>query len=226
MEIDGPRILVQSPPMIDEEVLDKTPLLMNIHKEEGFYIEPFGEYCSGNLIFSVPNTADPNKKEYLQISIVISKGIVNGTMAHELLNSFKKEAQKIEDIFKAFYIKTNTYPDSPDKFNALRNLVFNFEKSFPEENVMKKTFTKNVLLLVFGLEQVGKTTAIKILRKEATEDVLPTINVEVSNVTLKDLCLIIYDSPGQAKFRDLLAPYLNMELDGLVFVVDVAPYPL
>ena len=69
MDNNEPRILFQSPPMIDEEVLDKTPLLMNIHKEEGFYIEPFGDYCSGNLQFSVPNTAEPNKKEILQISI-------------------------------------------------------------------------------------------------------------------------------------------------------------
>ncbi len=126
----------------------------------------------------------------------------------------------LKDQSYQVYVKIEKFPDSLEKFNALRSLLFNFNKSFPEENVLQQA-TKSGRVFIFGLELAGKTTLIKQLKNEDITVIPPTINVAVTKALLQDLCLIIYDAPGQTNLKDLWVPYLKRDLDGLVFVMDV-----
>lgn len=217
----GPRILFQDPGLIDEEVIDKVPLFLNLHQEPGLYVEPFDNYCSANLIFTLPNEEKGGKKEYLQISIIITKGAIDPDFSRELLLGFKDELLKIGHVYKALSSNIKKDEVSREKFDAIRNLVLKFGKSFPVENVLKKKNTQNAKIFVFGLDNAGKTTIINRLKQQKVQEVLPTLEVEISKTLFEEFCIIIYDAPGQEQFRGLWKPYLNMELDALVFVMDI-----
>jgi len=143
---EGAKILLQDSGIIEDEVLSEIPNLLNSHNshnEQGFFIHRMNNFCSGNYIFFIPND------QLLQISIIVSEGSIDADFTQELLTGFQNEAGKIEELYKALDVKK--YDDGIEKFNALRNLVLKFGKSFPEENVLQQG-KKNSMVFIFGLD--------------------------------------------------------------------------
>ncbi|MBD3254926.1 MAG: PAS domain S-box protein [Candidatus Lokiarchaeota archaeon] len=215
----GPRIFLKAPESIVEDEIDQITSLMDLY-EEGFFVHIFGGFKSANLIFEIPSKYARGNRELLLISILIDiNSNINFDLSKELLEGFEKEFKKIDNAGEAFY------PDSADqethqlKLNKIKSLFQTFYESFPKESVIYDR--KDAKILIYGLSQAGKTTIIKTRRKGISSPSLPTTSIDISRVLVNNISLVVYDTPGQLKFRELWKPYLKNQ-DGLIFVVDVA----
>jgi PAS domain S-box-containing protein/small GTP-binding protein len=215
----GPKILLKAPESLNEDDFHHLPGLMDLYNE-GFFIHTFGGYRSANYIFNIPNKGARGSIEMLLISIIFDiKTNINNNLSKELLEGFVREFQNIDNVFRAFYIKTKQYDDADGKLEKIKDLFFTFYDSIPEESVMYQP--KDVKILVFGLSNAGKTTLINCLKNDMTKKTIPTTYIDISRIVINNASMFTYDTPGQIKFRSLWEPYLKNQ-DGLVFVLDIA----
>jgi len=210
---------LQAPGLIEEEILEQIPTLMNLYEEKGYFIHIFKKIKSANLLFDIPNPSARGKYDTLLISIIITEGDINVKLYQELLNGFANELRKIEEGYKAFYHGSTRVEYSQDKFNAVQSLFYTFFESFPEESVIEGR--RDAKIFVFGLSQAGKTTIIQSLQRNIASKTVPTTNVNISRILVNNLSIITYDAPGQTKLMDLWESYLKKKHDGLVFVLDL-----
>ncbi len=214
-----PERLLQAPGDIEVEVLNEVLQLMVQNKGKDFFTSSFKNYKCASLFVDIIN---PDTKKTIEIlaSIIITDGIIDFKTSQGLLNGFKEELLKIEDVYKGFYLKSKKYTDSAKKFGEIQKLFFNFSKSYPEENVIFRE-KQDISIFIYGLDQAGKTALINCVKRNVTLKTIPTTNVNISRIKVKDISVRIYDAPGQLKFRGLWEPYLRMQQNGLVFVLDI-----
>ena len=81
--------------------------------------------------------------------------------------------------------------------------------------------SKEVRILILGLDNAGKTTILYRLQNESDEAVqtIPTIGFNVETLQYKNLEFNCWDIGGQFKLRNLWAHYYD-NTDALIFVVD------
>ncbi|MFX1443715.1 MAG: PAS domain S-box protein, partial [Promethearchaeota archaeon] len=213
-----PKIFFKVPESVESEESNQIPTLLELY-DKGFFVHTFGSIISANLIFRIRSEYSPGKIERLMISIVIdNKSKFNMTLSQELLERFANELKKIEEGYKAFYTTSNVYEGDPAKLTEINELLFNFYKSLPEENIIFER--KDARILIYGLSQAGKTTIIKCRRKSIFKNTPPTISVDISRIIINNISLLTYDTPGYPKYRELWKPYLKGQ-DGLIFVLDI-----
>ena len=216
-ENDEPKVFFQAPGLIEEEILSEIPqLLVRRKNAKGVFMYAFGNYKSANYLFEISAEAEPKQ---LLASIVLSEYDLNFKLSQELLKGFEKELKQIEGVYKAFYLRSNKYPDSRKTFNQVQKLFFTFDSTFPEENIIQHK--KDMKIFVFGLNLAGKTSILKAFQEKPIKDIKPTLNVDISRIRVENLSMVIYDAPGQAKLKGLWEPYLHMDLEGLIFVLDI-----
>ena len=214
----GPHIVLTAPEKQDDTDLDQIPALMDLY-DDGFFVHIFGNYKSANFIFEIPSQHGRGNIEMLLLTILVDvNSYINFDLSKELLEGFKKEIQKIDDAYKAFYVEDKIYEKATDKLEEIKSLFYTFFSSIPEESVMYER--KDAKILVFGLTNAGKTTLINCLKTEITKKTIPTTYIDISRIVIHNISLYAYDTPGQLKFRDLWTPYLKNQ-DGLVFVLDI-----
>ena len=214
-----PKIFLKVPESIEDEELNQIPTLLELY-DEGFFMHVFGGIKSANLIFEIPSKYGRGRIERLLVSVVIdSNSKFNLILTQELLLKFAEELKKIEEAYKAFYIDSRIYSGDDNKLKEIKDLLLNFFKIFPEENVIFER--KDAKILIFGLSLAGKTTIIKSARKSIFKNTPPTISVDISRILVNNVSLLTYDTPGHIKFRDSWKSYLK-GLDGLIFVLDVS----
>lgn len=76
-------------------------------------------------------------------------------------------------------------------------------------------------IFLFGLQNAGKTTLMKYLKKEPDLQTKPTLAFNIDELIIRDIKFIVWDAPGQVKMRDSW----NKGLDKakiLLFVLDAA----
>jgi len=213
-----PRIVAKAPESVDRDDLKQIPMLIDLY-EDGFFKHMFSSFKTANLLFDIDSSYSRTKKERLLISIVYdNKSNLNTELAHELLKGFVEEFNKISDVYKAFYFKSNIYAGDKNKFDEIVQLLNTFHTSFPEQEVIFEQ--KEAKILIFGLFLAGKTTIIRCRRKSVSKTIFPTISVDISRILVNNVSLLTYDVPGQSKFKNLWKPYLK-DQDGLIFVLDV-----
>ena len=83
----------------------------------------------------------------------------------------------------------------------------------------KLTGTKEVRMLMVGLDAAGKTTILYQLKMGETVKTIPTIGFNVETLEYKGLNFTVWDVGGQDKIRVLWKHYYQ-NTDGLIFVVD------
>jgi small GTP-binding protein/PAS domain S-box-containing protein len=197
---------------VDEELKQITSL-MDLY-DQGLFIHIFGSFKSANLIFDIPSVNDRGGRELIMLSIVIDiNSNINIDLSKELLKSFETEFKKIPVAYKAFQL------GNQEKLEEIRNLFFTFYQTYPKESIIYDR--KEAKILVFGLFKAGKTTIINLLKKNINPSVLPTTHIDISRISVKNLSLYVYDTPGQIKYKSLCEPYLKNQ-DGLIFVIDIA----
>ena len=207
------------PESIERDDIKQVPSLIDLY-EDGFFKHMFGTFKTANLLFDIPSKYSRTKEERLLISIIVdNKNRIDTTLAQKLLEGFVEEFKKIKKAYKAFYVNSQVYQGDLNKLEEIKTLLNTFNTSFPEESVIFEQ--KEAKILIFGLFMAGKTTIIRTRRKSVSKTIFPTINVDISRILVNNVSLLTYDTPGQAKFKEIWKPYLKKQ-DGLIFVLDVS----
>ena len=69
--------------------------------DEGFFVHIFGGFKSANYIFEIPSVYGRGDRELIMLSIVIDiDDNINFELSKELLETFKKEFNKIPEVYK------------------------------------------------------------------------------------------------------------------------------
>ncbi|XP_021929898.1 uncharacterized protein LOC110834747 isoform X3 [Zootermopsis nevadensis] len=84
-----------------------------------------------------------------------------------------------------------------------------------------KSHLKNVVLLLVGLDNAGKTTAAKNLIGESLETVMSTVGFSRVSLTHQGCSVVIYDLGGGPKIRGIWHRYFA-DAHGIIFVVDAS----
>ncbi|XP_026472081.1 ADP-ribosylation factor-like protein 13B [Ctenocephalides felis] len=82
-----------------------------------------------------------------------------------------------------------------------------------------KTSQQNVVLLLLGLDNAGKTVIANRLRKEDFTNVLPTIGFSMQNLNCDKHNVFLYELGGSEQIRNIWPKYY-LDAHGLIFVVD------
>lgn len=86
--------------------------------------------------------------------------------------------------------------------------------------VMSKIFgSKEMRLLMLGLDAAGKTTILYKLKLGQDVTTIPTVGFNVETVTYKNVKFNVWDVGGQDKIRPLWRHYFQ-NTQGIIFVVD------
>ncbi|KAI8876671.1 putative ADP-ribosylation factor 6 [Backusella circina FSU 941] len=86
--------------------------------------------------------------------------------------------------------------------------------------VMGKLFgTKEMRILMLGLDAAGKTTILYKLKLKQTINTIPTVGFNVESVTYKNVKFNVWDVGGQDNIRNLWRHYYT-GTQGLIFVID------
>lgn len=212
----GPVSILYHPTTISHRVLEKTAQLLNIMENKDFFIHIIRGMNSANHQFNISNEEARGGFESLQISMILTDNNINVDFSQKFLAEFVAEIKKIPEVHKAFY--KEMYKDGEDKFVELESLFKSFYDAIPEEKCIQNQ--RDAKVFIFGLAQAGKTSIIKRMQFYKEIETVPTTNVSISRVFLNNLSLMVYDAPGQMKFRNLWNSYLQSQ-DAFVFVFDV-----
>mmetsp|Transcript_22754 Transcript_22754/g.26736 ORF Transcript_22754/g.26736 Transcript_22754/m.26736 type:complete len:186 (+) Transcript_22754:88-645(+) len=90
--------------------------------------------------------------------------------------------------------------------------------------VFQKLFgSKEVRILILGLDNAGKTTILYKLQNESDEDIqtIPTIGFNVETLSYKNIKFQVWDLGGQTSIRPYWRCYYP-NTDAIIFVVDSA----
>lgn len=82
---------------------------------------------------------------------------------------------------------------------------------------------KNQEIIMVGLDAVGKTTILYILKENENLPTVPTIGFNIEECQIKKTKLKIWDVGGQERIRHLWGSY-SKESNGVVYVFDIS-YP-
>ncbi|KAK5124772.1 ADP-ribosylation factor, Arf Arf6 [Meristemomyces frigidus] len=86
--------------------------------------------------------------------------------------------------------------------------------------MMAKIFgSKEMRLLMLGLDAAGKTTILYKLKLDTDVTTIPTVGFNVETVTYKNTKFNVWDVGGQDKIRPLWRHYFS-GTQGLIFVID------
>ncbi|EEH06913.1 ADP-ribosylation factor [Histoplasma capsulatum var. duboisii H88] len=86
--------------------------------------------------------------------------------------------------------------------------------------IMGKIFgSKEMRLLMLGLDAAGKTTILYKLKLNQDVTTIPTVGFNVESVTYKNVKFNVWDVGGQDKIRPLWRHYFS-GTQGLIFVID------
>ena len=86
-------------------------------------------------------------------------------------------------------------------------------------NRLLKMGTKEMRILMVGLDASGKTTILYKLKMGEVLSTIPTIGFNVETVSYKNIDFTVWDVGGQGKIRPLWRHYFQ-NTNGIIFVVD------
>jgi GTP-binding protein SAR1 len=216
----GPKIFLKAPETVNVNDFKHIPPLMDLYKE-GFFYHEFNKDKSANLNIQVSSRYARGNFELLMISYLVRDGQLNPGTAKEHLEKFADQLKQIDDAYKAFYIESSKHSGDARKFEEVKELFDAFYASIPAEINMFQT--KQAKIFVFGITKAGKTTILQALQNQTFKDNKPNTFIDVSKILIPntDVSVMVYDAPGQIKYREMWIPNLAGQ-NGLVFVVDVA----
>ncbi|KAJ8707956.1 hypothetical protein PYW08_010322 [Mythimna loreyi] len=82
---------------------------------------------------------------------------------------------------------------------------------------------RQIVLILIGLDNAGKTKTVNNLAGEKDDKVLPTVGFKAVNLVHKDTPVTIYDLGGGPHFRQIWSQYYS-EVHGVIFVIDSSDF--
>ncbi|MBD3186959.1 GTP-binding protein [Candidatus Bathyarchaeota archaeon] len=214
----GPRVFLSEPNDIGNQYKDQITELMNLYRQ-GFFLHEFGGVKTANLIFEIKNSEARGGVEILMISLVVlGTSEIDYNMSKQYLEKFAERLDSLKNVHSAFHADNGVNEDDEKASKELDELFHSFHESFPDISILNPI---KASIFVYGLTQAGKTTIVQSIQNKIIKENPPTISMDVSQLVLENLSIMVYDAPGQEKYRDLWAPHIVGQ-DGLVFVVDIS----
>ncbi|HME56404.1 MAG TPA: ADP-ribosylation factor-like protein [Candidatus Lokiarchaeia archaeon] len=216
----GPKIFLKAPETVNADDFQHIPPLMDLYRE-GFFYHEFNKDKSANLNIQVPSRYARGNFELLMISYLVRDGQLNPDTAKEYLINFAEKLKQIDGAYKAFYVDSSKHAGDAQKFEEIKELFNAFYESIPAEINMFQP--KQAKIFVFGITKAGKTTILQAVQNQNFKENKPNTFIDVSKILIPntDVSIMVYDAPGQIKYRTMWIPNLAGQ-NGLVFVVDVA----
>lgn len=87
----------------------------------------------------------------------------------------------------------------------------------------RKSKRRQIVLILIGLDNAGKTKTVNNLAGEKDDKVLPTVGFKAVNLVHKDTPVTIYDLGGGPLFRQIWPQYYS-EVYGVIFVIDSSDF--
>lgn len=215
--VSGPVIFHQVSDEPDTDV-GRIPQLMNLYKQ-GFFIHEFQDMKTANNSFLLPSSYARGGNEILMISIAVRGSELDNALARRTLDGFTRAIKEVPSAYKGFHVGSSRVAGDEKARDAVRGLVHGLYDAFPAEITTFKP--RYASLFMFGLSKAGKTTIIQALQNRVYKENPPTISIDVSKIPMENVSFMVYDAPGQARYREFWYPHLQGQ-DALVFVVDVA----
>ena len=173
-------------------------------------------------------------KDFRNIPIIIFGNIFNDKVEfepEEFLQKINLPPEISPHIIKGNIIKGEGFPE-------LLNYIYNNIEFKEEENEKnekyeeKEGIDKNEVkikekeeykVVMFGLDNSGKTTILYLLNLGEELCTLPTLGYNVESINNKnwEKCIRIWDCGGQKKFRKLWGKFLN-DIHGIIWVYDLS----
>ncbi|MFW9879213.1 MAG: ADP-ribosylation factor-like protein [Candidatus Thorarchaeota archaeon] len=215
----GPKLFLKVPESPSPIFLDHIPLLLDFY-EKGFFIHEFGELKPSNLIFTIPNPHSRGKEERLMISIILlDDEDEDAVIFQTILEQFVLELKKIKDVYKGFYREEETFKDSEQIYNAIKDLLNVVQKSFPKEILFMKSRDINLVLFDFvkeGTSQIAKDLKELIISGHYYTEKSEDSNLLYSKISISEYLISI---PNPLIFNEFLLFHLKNK-DGFIFVVN------
>lgn len=83
-------------------------------------------------------------------------------------------------------------------------------------------FQKELSIAIIGLQNSGKTTLTKMLGgKPFEQDTVPTLGIQVSQFSLEDSLIKVYDLAGQSRFQPLWERCFS-KVDLIIYMIDLS----
>lgn len=218
----GPRIFLHAPMTINKDKYNEIPKLMDF-RDTGFFIHISKEIKALNHIFEIPSEYARGHNELLQASLIISvKEEVNILLVRDLLKGFEKEINKIQDVFKSFYIDSTKYEGDVDIYKQLDNTFHSFYSSFkPALKALKDTEMRYQALFrdaidpifIFDLEEEkiieANTQAENLLLRSREEILNLPIKKIFSSGDYQGILEMIHERIGMEKHAPVEMELLN-----------------
>ena len=215
----GPKTLLQKSELPDYLKLDHISLLMDFYSGE-FFIHEFGDLKTANHIFSVPSPLARGNEETLMITIVaLDEKLHKLDSFHKVLEIFIEEFKKIKDVYKGLHDNTEDIHESSEKLEEIKEYFENFFNSLPKEKALFKQ--KISRILIFGLQQSGKTTIIESLQQKIFNKPKLKKEINLRKSLLGNLSITTYNFSEKNNFYEIMSLYLE-NIEGMVFVLDVS----
>lgn len=82
---------------------------------------------------------------------------------------------------------------------------------------------RNIVLILIGLDNAGKTMTVNNLAGDVDGKTLPTVGFKAVNLLHRDIPVTIYDLGGGPQFRQIWPQYYS-EVHGVIFVIDSSDF--
>lgn len=213
----GPWILSAIPSTIDEKDKNTVIKIFDLNLDASFFEVKHEEGLFLNFKFEIPSGNARGGLEMLLISVILTEEHTFFNWKKELHN-IAEQIENIPHIIEAFSQKNKISPIIQMKVSRidrfLRQALNNYEE-FKGEHPYGK-------LLFLGIEAVGKTSIIELLRFGTfSPKVRPTLGTQILRAAIEHFQFQIYDVGGQKTirqswFKDCKKP------DAIIYVVDVS----
>ncbi len=222
----GPKVLIQNPQKLSDEVVLSIAKLIDSVFEKGFFIHKFSNKITANYFFDVTSPWARGNREMALISVAFDSDQQENLSIYETpLTEFVTKFLKVPDIYQCFYIsefsKLKSKEAINEKFQEAQKLVHDLLSVLPLETVSIQG--RAAKLFIFGLDGAGKTTLLSRIKDNTFIQTAPTLNVNVLQIILNNLQIVCFDVAGQKRFRNSWRTFMNAT-NGLIFVFDCSVF--
>ena len=194
--IVGPKIFLTNPQSLinslDEEYINQIKSFME-SDNTGFFTHYFSpEFKTANWTFNLNSKWARGRSEVIMISIIISEEEPDYNTYESILSKFVEKMNNTTELFKAFYINSNTIKEKKEiqhQFTLLKEELNNLYK----------------ILIIKKIETEGQLVSFSNLKKNRVIELSNDIIKKLGKLTdKKQHCFLVFRARGKALKLDVI----------------------